>query len=78
MIRDATDQEDLRWLLRNWRRLAESYTGKFVAVCQCQVVAMGDSWDEAYELAVGKRHAMPLVVKVDPERWARRYYFRAA
>ncbi len=72
VIRDAPGQEELHYFMRNWNALVEQYRDKFVGVHKDKVVAVGDSWGEAYEAALKVGHKA-LVMKVDPDRWERLY-----
>ncbi len=72
VVREATDQEDLQFLLRNWNLLVDRYNGKFVAVCEGKIVAVGESWEEAYSTAKSAGHNA-LVVQIRPDKWKRWY-----
>lgn len=73
VYRDAVDQEDLQWLLRNFKKLLERYEGKFVAICKERVVATGDSWGEAFEKAQERGFTDAMVIRITRDKWSRWY-----
>lgn len=72
VVREAADQEDLQFLLRNWNSLVDQYDGKFVAVCGGKIVAVGESWGEAYNAAKSAGYDA-LVVQITPDKWKHWY-----
>lgn len=47
----ATDHTDFNWLADHGLELYEKYRGKWIAVCEAEVVAVGDTAVEAAEAA---------------------------
>ena len=60
MAEDMIDPAELegynRWLEANLDEVCQKYPGRYIAVYRDEIVAVGDSYKEVYQIAREKRH----------------------
>ena len=61
---DVELNRDLKWMKDCEKRLQEDYLGKWVAVINKEIVAVGTTGDEAWDSAVAKHPGRTPVVRV--------------